>query len=288
MDYYEKYIKYKLKYIELKKLIGGSSTLFIRIFTPRNELIGNLKLEYPSFKEITIQQIIGDIKDVLYCGTILNPTYFSDKYGAFFILPSSQKHKFDENLYRTLADYDIHNNETFRIVLNTDLICNKELLEREEKFKEYKKIIGYVTNDDEKFKEYFSKLDQDTLFLYIKNNVNREDHNKILLYYIARFGKIELFSYLIDRLGVNRIKELLKIRAADGRTVLYGAINAINNRKKMYTSVKDLTDPSLYKVTFKHLGEDKNMKDWFEIRNYHKSTDPEDIYIYNDLINIFT
>ena len=73
------------------------------------------------------------------------------------------------------------------------------------------------------------------------------------------------------------------------RTVLFGAINAIQNgnRKEIYTLVRDLTDPSLYKVTFMHNGrEPKNMKEWAELRGYDISKEPSDEFIYQDVTRL--
>jgi len=97
--------------------------------------------------------------------------------------------------------------------------------------------------------------------------------------------------YLLQKLGEVKIRELLKIRANDGRTVLFGAVNAVQNenRKEIYTLIRDLTDTSLYKVTFMHNGrEPKNMKEWAELRGYDKSKEPSDVFIYTDVTRLVT
>jgi len=154
----------------------------------------------------------------------------------------------------------------------------------------FKELLQDINTDKTgKIISFFDKMNPDDLYTYIRDMTNKDDFNKIILYYIARSSNLDLMKYLLTKLGTDKIKELLKVRASDGRTVLFGAINAIQNgnRKEIYTLVRDLTDPSLYKVTFMHNGrEPKNMKEWAELRGYDISKEPSDEFIYQDVTRL--
>ena len=84
------------------------------------------------------------------------------------------------------------------------------------------------------------------------------------------------------------MSKLLNIRCEDGRIVLFGAVDAIVNKKEIYLLIKSLTHPSLYKTTFRNTdGTMKNLKEWAEMRNLHSGY-ADDRFVYNDVSTIIS
>jgi len=262
MNYYEKYIKYKNKYLHLQNQIGG-----LRVpFQISKSLEQQLKTELYSLLKQRFGITDNDVK--------IQFMYDNDNIKAI----------------------DMDNLKSFQLeAIRPDLEIIKEKLGIPRsleliKYQNFKELLQDISmNKTSKVISFFDKMNLNDLYNYIRDMTNKDDFNKIILYYIARQSNLDLMKYLITKLGEDKIKELLKIRATDGRTVLFGAVNAIQNenRKEIYTLIRDLTDPSLYKVTFMHNGkESKNMKEWAELRGYHMSKEPSDEFIYQDVTRL--
>jgi hypothetical protein len=259
MNYYEKYIKYKNKYLYLQNQIGG------------------LRIPFQISKSVEEK-----LKTELY-------NLLKEKFGL------TKNDVTIEFMYdnENIKAIDMHNLKSYQLnAITNDLHLIKEKLGvprspeliKQQLFKELLQDIN--TDKTEKIIAFFDKMNSNDLYTYIHDMRNKDDFNKIILYYIARQSNLKVMKYLVSKLGIDKMKELLKIQASDGRTVLFGAVNAIQseNRKEIYTLIRDLTDPSLYKVKFMHNGkEPKDMKEWAELRGYHMSKEISDEFIYADV-----
>jgi hypothetical protein len=272
MSYYEKYLKYKSKYLNLKSQIGGESVRFA--FEISRTVEEELKTKLFELIKERYRLTPSDIR--------INFRY---RDGNIFMVE-----------IENFKQFQLSGIQSDIVRIRRELIGTKESPELI-KQRTFDELLLNITKEDgtgkftQKIIGFFETMSPDDLFNYIQIMKNRIDFDKTLLYYIARTGNLALMKYLITKLGEDKIRELLKIRANDGRTVLFGAVNAVENesRKEIYTLIRDLTDTSLYKVTFMHNGkEPKNMKEWAELRGYHMSKEPSDVFIYEDVTRLVT
>jgi hypothetical protein len=294
--YYEKYLKYKNKYLELKNQIGGATTIFIKLFAEQNSQIAQtVTLEYDSLKDLKLSDLINSIESknitVTCPQTHVNININRKSIEPPFFISLKTKNTYRTEVFGTiidnlLTDLNIENHSTILLKINMKLLCNPEDLEKDKKFKILEDLLQNIQNNrTPAVLQFFETKNIEELFEFLKTELNKRDFDKTILYYVARQGNIEILNYLIHKLDQNRIKELLKIRNSDGRTVLFGAVNAVSNKKQMYDLVKGLTDTSLFKATsFDNANKvHKNMKEWAEFRGMDKSNDPDERYIYDDV-----
>jgi hypothetical protein len=278
MNYYKKYFKYKNKYLQLINQIGGNQLTIILKFKNSDEIL------YKTNMEISPKETINDIIDKLIKGNIK----IDDKklIKEFF---TSLNYSIDKSAIKSgnasveLREFNIRcENSEITFYLNPIVIkIDSEYIELK------KNIKKGNTFECIKFFDTFTK---DELFDYIITSARYayDDHYKTILYYIARYGNIDTLLYLVCKLEKPNMSKLLNIRCADGRIVLFGAVDAIVNKKEIYLLIKSLTHPSLYKTTFRNTdGTMKNLKDWAEMRNLHEGFSDAQ-FVYKDVSAIIS
>jgi len=256
MSYYEKYLKYKKKYLNLK---GGQvfelSIPAVHADDFRELIKSNIKLyDMPPYDRAGIYKEIVDPSNNNIIFRIYKPN-----------IPSQQFYNLTEIILR----------EKWREITNGKMYQYLTLLRNIDKER-----ISEIIN-------FFNTMNSDDLFTYLQENRLVSELNKTIIYLIARQGVFEVMRYLFDRLGEIRIRELLKVKISDGRIPLFAALRAPSNKIEMYNFVREYTDPSLYKIKFLSQGiTECNLIDFAIMLKLNMNNSPEDTYIYEDIKRI--
>jgi hypothetical protein len=256
MSYYEKYLKYKKKYLNLK---GGQvfelSIPAVHADDFRELIKSNIELySMPPYDHVeTYQEIVDPSNNNIIFRITKPPMPFQNFYNLTEII---LKERWKEITNRKMYQY-------LKLLRN----INKER-------------ISEIIN-------FFNTMNPDDLFTYLQENRLVADLDKTIIYLIARQGVFEVMRYLFDRLGEIRIRELLKVKISDGRIPLFAALRAASNKIEMYNFVKYYTDPSLYKIKFLSQGiTECNLIDFAILLKLNMNDSPEDTYIYEDVKRI--
>ena len=262
MEYYNKYQKYKIKYKNLKKQVGG-------LFVPFNAPI--------ELKSTIIEEILKN-KELINIEIEDRDYYFRIEEGRITGI----------SLVKNLNSIELSNLNSLlkRILQNVEPDTPEIKLQ-----KEYNELLILIKeNIHKEIARFIDSLNPDDLFNYIKDMKNTEDHDKTILYYLARQGNIGALRYIKDKIGPERFSYLLSIPSKDNRIVLFGAIDAVINKRATYTFIKENTDPGLYNIRFFHnngsaVPPELNIKQWAELRNLHKLAPKNDEikYVYDDI-----
>lgn len=263
MEYYKKYIKYKSKYKNLKKIYGSGQTIIH--FKAPIEYLDKLKEKIDSIKgviDIHTYYLIDDKKDItsiIVEKNLSNSEYMVLKNSIYEVIP--------KNYGKSIEELELE---------------------------KYRELLKAIDNDNHEYIYNFLKsLTPIELYNYIIEKKNKEDHYKTILYYLSRKGNINALKYILGKIGEFRMIQLLRIPLDDNRIVLHAAINSVQNKRETYDFIKNLTDPVLYKIKFRHntgsvIKEEKDLKQWAEIRNLNTQAiyDPESKYIYDDVCKL--
>jgi hypothetical protein len=280
MNYNNKYLKYKNKYLQLINQIGGCELTIIL-----KDMTTDLQL-YKTIIEISIRNTVNDIicklieQNIIIYDKKLIKEYF---YNYKFSIDNQPKIMSAPQGSLELHEFNTHPNSEIIFYINPKFINNIKSIE-------YIELKNNIVNNTIECIKFLDKFTKDELFNFIitSSKYADDDHNKTFLYYVARFGNIDILRYLVNKLGNSLMSKLLSIRCNDGRIVLFGAVDAVNNKKDIYLLIKSLTDPSLYKTKFWNTdGTWKNLKEWAEMRGVHKGF-ADDRFVYNDVSTIIS
>ena len=181
MDYTKKYLKYKLKYLNLKKLYGGAE-----IDRTKTEIIENLNI---LFKSKNMDELINNYEEILKHNINFLQTLFEDdKLRDIF------KFKYDEHYY-IMFDSNQEGDDRYKIIkkINND---QYKLLEYndpniEEIINEYKKVYKSINEEETNL------LDEEFNLQYNIDELLKKDEN----------ANKEKNEYLDE---INKIKEKLE------------------------------------------------------------------------------
>ena len=245
---YLKYLKYKKKYLKLKKLIGGeiyqqdkSIQLFVR-FNLQFSLL--YKTREPNFSEKLeeIPNVLLIIENISINSTLqdlikLIEIKLEEKYKDLF-----ESLNFDTKIQniiynnrslgnidkQTLAHYNMQSNDFILIQLYEKKTIYDELYILLLKNEDIGNIYNFYNNN----KENIKKL--------IIDYRSSGDHNKTFIHYIARLGKFEVLIFIKNILDEEEFKNLISVPDDENRIPLMMAIRSIGDLGLENEKKKDL------------------------------------------------
>lgn len=245
---YLKYLKYKKKYLKLKKLIGGeiyqqdkSIQLFVR-FNLQFSLL--YKTREPNFSEKLeeIPNVLLIIENISINSTLqdlikLIEIKLEEKYKDLF-----ESLNFDTKIQniiynnrslgnidkQTLAHHNMQSNDFILIQLYEKKTIYDELYILLLKNEDIGNIYNFYNNN----KENTKKL--------IIDYRSSGDHNKTFIHYIARLGKFEVLIFIKNILDEEEFKNLISVPDDENRIPLMMAIRSIGDLSLENEKRKDL------------------------------------------------
>lgn len=246
---YLKYLKYKKKYLKLKKLIGGeiyqqdkSIQLFVRFDLQFNLLY---KIREPNFSEKLkeIPNVLLNIENISINSTLqdlikLIEIKLEEKYKNLFeslnfdtkIQNIKYNNKSLGNIDKqTLAHYNIQSNDFILIQL-----CEKKTI-----YDELYNLL-LINEDIEKIYNFYNNNNKENIKKLIIDYRNQGDHNKTFIHFIARFGKFKLLRFIKNILDEEEFKNLISVPDDENRIPLMMAIRSIGGLSLENEKKKDL------------------------------------------------
>lgn len=246
---YLKYLKYKKKYLKLKKLIGGeiyqqdkSIQLFVRFDLQFNLLY---KIREPNFSEKLkeIPNVLLNIENISINSTLqdlikLIEIKLEEKYKNLFeslnfdtkIQNIKYNNKSLGNIDKqTLAHYNIQSNDFILIQL-----CEKKTI-----YDELYNLL-LINEDIEKIYNFYKNNNKENIKKLIIDYRNQGDHNKTFIHFIARFGKFKLLRFIKNILDEEEFKNLISVPDDENRIPLMMAIRSIGGLSLENEKKKDL------------------------------------------------
>ncbi len=232
---YLKYLKYKKKYLKLKKLIGGeiyqqdkSIQLFVK-FNLQFSLF--YKTREPNFSEklAEIPNILLTIENISTNSTLQDLIKFienklEEKYKDLFESLSFDT-KIQNIIYNKrwlgnkdklkLSHYNMQSNDLILIQLYEKKTTYDELYNLLLKNEDIEKIYNFYNNN----KENIKKL--------IIDYRSPGDHNKTFIHFLARFGRYEVLRFIKNILDEEEFKNLISVPDDENRIPLMMAIRSI-------------------------------------------------------------
>ena len=241
---YLKYLKYKKKYLKLKKLIGGeiyqqdkSIQLFVRFDLQFNLLY---KIREPNFSEklkeipnvlLTIENISinSTLQDLIKLIEIKLEEKYKNLFESLNFDTKIQNIKYNNKSLgnidkQTLAHYNIQSNDFILIQL-----CEKKTI-----YDELYNLL-LINEDIEKIYNFYNNNNKENIKKLIIDYRNQGDHNKTFIHFIARFGKFKLLRFIKNILDEEEFKNLISVPDDENRIPLMMAIRSIgglSNEKK--------------------------------------------------------
>jgi hypothetical protein len=231
---YQKYLKYKKKYLNLIIQYGNGRRELIPI-DPKN--LDSIKEKIAEY----IKQTFGiDPERILY-----------EEKDSF--IKSFYINGFDKINQLNLIQEKI-NEENTKLNLNIPNIpdIKKDFLDA---IWDYRMDIVHAILDP------MSPID---IVKFLENTLAKEDHNKTALYLAARKGNIEFLKYIYEKVGHVNMTKLLSILDDEGRTVLMAAVSAVKNQERTFDMILYFTLPEL--IIHKDRNK-RNLYDWFKLRH---------------------
>lgn len=243
---YLKYLKYKKKYLKLKKLIGGEIyqqdkiiDLFVKFNlqfslyykTMESKFSENLgKIPYPLLiiENISINSTLQDLIKLI-------EIKLEEKHKDLF-----ESLNFDTKIQniiynsRSIDNKDKHKLVHYNMQSNDSILI--QLYEKKTIYDELYNIL-LINEDIEKIYNFYNNNKENIKKLIIDYR-NQGDHNKTLIHYIARFGKFEVLRFIKDILDEEEFKNLISVPDGENRIPLMMAIRSIgglsleNEKKK--------------------------------------------------------
>lgn len=232
---YLKYLKYKKKYLKLKKLIGGeiyqqdkSIQLFVK-FNLQFSLF--YKTREPNFSEK-----LAEIPNILL--TIENISTNSTLQDLIKFIENKLEEKY-KDLFESLSfDTKIQN-----IIYNKRWLGNKDklklshynmqsndliLIQLYEKKTIYDELYNLllINEDIEKIYNFYNNNKENIKKLIIDYR-SPGDHNKTFIHFLARFGRYEVLRFIKNILDEEEFKNLISVPDDENRIPLMMAIRSI-------------------------------------------------------------
>ena len=248
---YLKYLKYKKKYLKLKKLIGGEiyqQDKSIQLFVKFNLQFSFLyKTREPIFSEnlAKIPNILLTIENISTNSTLqdlikLIEIKLEEKYKDLFESLSFDT-KIQNIIYnkRWLGNKDKLKLSHYNMQSN-DLILI-QLYEKKTTYDELYNLL-LINEDIEKIYNFYNNNNKENIKKLIIDYRSPGDHNKTFIHYIARFGRYEVLRFIKNILDEEEFKNLISVPDDENRIPLMMAIRSIGNLSLENEKKKDLED----------------------------------------------
>lgn len=265
--YYDKYLKYKNKYQQLKlqmniikyggsqknifKATDVSSNFFIRLDSFEIDCIDN-DLYCKINKLISKSDINFDPKKLFFVkntdgNEIIGVVGFDDNRG-FKKFTSSEMNLIQAKINSLTTEYlsktAINKNLMDTLLKSIDDINNPEI------------IINYII-------ENFKTPDEAYNFLVSFVNNNDPPANKTIMYYAVRKGNINLLHFILDYVGEDNFIKLMELKDAEGRTLFMISTHALANQNQIFDLVSNYTPDDFI---YCHDINGRTALDWYHLR----------------------
>ena len=245
---YLKYLKYKKKYLKLKKLIGGEIYQQDKII----DLFVKFNLQFSLYyktMESKFSENLGKIPNLLLIieNISINSTLqdliklieikLEEKYKDLF-----ESLNFDTKIQniiynnRSIDNIDKHKLVHYNMQSNDSILI--QLYEKKTIYDELYNIL-LINEDIEKIYNFYNNNKENIKKLIIDYR-SSGDHNKTLIHYIARFGKFEVLRFIKDILDEEEFKNLISVPDDESRIQLMMAIRSIGDLSLENEKKKDL------------------------------------------------
>ena len=231
-SYYNKYLKYKNKYLKVQYGNGR----------------GELKPIDPKNLDLIKKNINEYIRD------------------TFGINPETIEYVVEDGFIKSFNIYNFNKTHLLNLIIEKINEENKKLNPDVKEITDIKKdfLLGVFEYDMRIVHKILDPMTIVETMTFLKYTLAKEDHNKTALYLAARKGNTEFLEYILTKVGPKNMTELLSILDDEGRTVLMAAVSAVKNPERTFDMILYFTLPELI-IHKDH--NNRNLYDWFILRH---------------------